>query len=1037
MPATISRRAIVILLPFALLVFGLLTWRAYSDAIDREIDAATRALEVDRTETAMALSARIDELERVEARAARMLAARLAAGEGDLARFDRLFPRRGDGTRRGADALWDGTLSAAEGVPPRGFGAFIGSERVSPERQRRLLAAFDVIKAMSEGLPAVVRNLYFFTPENDLVMYAPERSDELVFYRRDAPASLDFQQEEFTLVTQPEANPDGGMRCTSLQPILYDETRRTWTTGCMRPVRLEGRQVGAFGSSIPLEQLIGDPPMAAGDNVKRIVITAEGRLVRHPDYTIQSRAETGEHLQLKETRNPELAALWRLVAGAGTRAGGGYAPGLDAFYSLERLEQPEWFVVSLLPARQVRANALAAARPILIGGIVATLAFVLVSGLFLRHQVVQPLRRLAARADSIALDGEAPPLDGPEGSEIERLNKAFDAMEVRIERERERLARSFDLFADALPDRAIMLLDPDRRLLRGNIGVERILGWNPRRGARVDFLFAPGAEGASEAPRHFAQAREGKLGGEDRRYRHDGTGFWALELLEPIHNAEGELAGYALIIEDRTEARQQRLELEERLRLQQLAEDIAEIGYFVMNDAGEVTLSRSIRDFLNLGECRSVPIDDLVGLLDADRRAEVQVAAQEALEQGKGFQMVVPVSRDGSERRVIEIKAGLRAHEPGARRIFGVVRDVTEQRESEMRIRSALEEARAEAERRMRLMATVSHEIRTPMTGILGMIDLMRHDQRTVSRARALTVIEQSAEALMRVLDDLLEHARAESGTLQIERAPFETDAFIGRVAELFRPLARRKGLQLVERVECRLSLLGDTNRIQQILANFLSNAIKFTASGKVELVVSCESTSDEEAVVRFAVRDSGIGIPADRVEQLFNPFEQADTSTARKFGGTGLGLSICRRLAEAMGGTVGASSVEGEGSEFFLSVPLAIGASSGDQQIGRHRRALVLGASATGRIAAEAQLATLGFAAVASIDELQKGDVILFDGDNLEGEPPVAPDIHLLAQVAELRGAAAARADAVGARILSKPLDADALREALHAALR
>ena len=220
-------------------------------------------------------------------------------------------------------------------------------------------------------------------------------------------------------------------------------------------------------------------------------------------------------------------------------------------------------------------------------------------------------------------------------------------------------------------------------------------------------------------------------------------------------------------------------------------------------------------------------------------------------------------------------------------------------------------------------LANMSHEIRTPLNGVIGMADLLRRSALPAREREFADIIRTSGETLERLLSDILDLARVESGGVTLERTTFHLgDAIRGTVA-LSRLKAEEKGLDLRLGIEAGLdrSVEGDPTRIRQILTNLLSNAIKFTAAGVVEV----NATVAREGVMRLSVRDSGVGFDAADKARVFRRFEQADGSITRRFGGTGLGLAICRQLAELMGGDMDCVSAPGEGSTFWADLPLML----------------------------------------------------------------------------------------------------------------
>jgi PAS domain S-box-containing protein len=237
---------------------------------------------------------------------------------------------------------------------------------------------------------------------------------------------------------------------------------------------------------------------------------------------------------------------------------------------------------------------------------------------------------------------------------------------------------------------------------------------------------------------------------------------------------------------------------------------------------------------------------------------------------------------------------------------------------------SVLVEAKEAAEAANRaksaFLATMSHEIRTPLNGVLGMAQAMAAGELSGPQRERLDLIRQSGETLLTILSDLLDLSKIEAGRLELEVRPFDLADLAETVFASFGPIASDKqvGYRLVIEPKARGAYAGDATRVRQILHNLISNALKFTERGEVRVDVMRKR---RDLIIR--VGDTGIGIPPDRLERLFQRFEQADVSTTRRFGGTGLGLSICRELAELMGGTIEAASIERAGSAFTVTLPL------------------------------------------------------------------------------------------------------------------
>jgi PAS domain S-box-containing protein len=521
---------------------------------------------------------------------------------------------------------------------------------------------------------------------------------------------------------------------------------------------------------------------------------------------------------------------------------------------------------------------------------------------------------------------------------IEHAPRPSSAENLRQSEER------FRLLVDSVRDYAIFMLDPQGHVLTWNSGAERFKGYRANEiiGSHFSRFYTPEALARGQPAEELEVARDvGSFEDEGWRVRKDGTQFWASVVITSMRDETGELIGYAKVTCDLTQRRQHEEALrqsEERFRL--LVEGVSDYAIFMLDVNGRIAT-------WNVGaeRIKGYSADEIVGRhfsvfypQDAVDSGWPEHELQVATESGRFVDTGWRVRKDGS---TFWANVTITAMRDAVGRLLGfakLTRDMTQnqravaiemEHQQREEILDSERSARMAAQRATRVkdefLATLSHELRTPLSAILGwtQILLKGHATSAADQRRAMEVIDRNARAQVQLIDDLLDLSRIMSGKLRLDLQQVSMLDIVQAAVDSATPAAAAKDVRLRSLLDpSRMMVNGDAGRLQQVVWNLLTNAIKFTPKGGQVQVLLQRVNSH----IELSVADTGVGIPANFIDQVFDRFSQRDSSSTRQHGGLGLGLAICKQLVELHGGMIRvASPGDGEGSTFFVELPLSI----------------------------------------------------------------------------------------------------------------
>ncbi|MFZ6773664.1 PAS domain S-box protein [Undibacterium sp. SXout7W] len=472
-----------------------------------------------------------------------------------------------------------------------------------------------------------------------------------------------------------------------------------------------------------------------------------------------------------------------------------------------------------------------------------------------------------------------------------------------------------------------IVLLKNRTIIRANHQMDEMFGYafGEQIGRLTRIWFADDATFVDIGKQVYSRLGRGEIDSREQALiRKDGTQFWARMSCRSVDSSDLN-KGVVVIVEDITYERQ----AAEALRLandeQQAIFNTANSGIALISDRIILRANRRLHEMLEwsfgslIGQTTDVLyVDEVARDVDIGGAYE-QIWRGEVHRRDQAL-----VRRDGTQfwARLTGTAVDVHDHAKGT---VWVIDDITAERAAIEQIRHAKALAETAVRTKSDFLANMSHEIRTPMNAIIGMSHLVMKTELSARQMDYVRKIQSSSQHLLGIINDILDLSKIEAGKMVVEHINFELDAVLDNVSSLIAEKAAAKGLEFIIDIDDDVprSLIGDPLRVGQILINYFNNAIKFTEAGEVAVRISVLENTEQQVLLNFSVKDSGIGIDEEQLSRLFKSFEQADTSTTRKYGGTGLGLAISKQLAEMMGGTVGVQSEVGKGSVFWFSARL------------------------------------------------------------------------------------------------------------------
>lgn len=556
------------------------------------------------------------------------------------------------------------------------------------------------------------------------------------------------------------------------------------------------------------------------------------------------------------------------------------------------------------------------------------------------HLLIKGGRRLHIRSNGVRLSIDGKNYFTGVGIDITKQKKDEEELSRSEAKHKDMIANISDVIA---------IVDEKGIIRYKSPNIKRLFGWNQDELLGLSYLETAHPDDRDMLQRvlYSLMSKEGTQVNIEYRYRNKDESYSMIELtainLLKNPNINGILANYHDIT-DRKNAEDALKSSEEKYRL--ITENASDVIWVI-----NLTKNRSVYISPSIINLRGITVDEAMNeSLEEALTPQSFVVVRDAIERNMKYFIDNPevprhnineIQQPCKNGNIIwvETSTKYRYNSDGDVEIVGVSRNIEERKKTEKELLFAKEQAEAANIAKSRFLANMSHEIRTPLNGVMGMLQLLQMTGLTEEQADYIKISKASSDSLLEVINDILDYSKIEAGKLELENHNFCIKEFIKDLLILFKPSIQNKGLILEALIEDNVPdiLVGDSFRLRQILSNLIGNAVKFTHKGRIDITIrKIEELANKEIKLGFIVKDTGIGIREDKINDIFKCFNQADSSTTRQYGGTGLGLSICKSLVEKMKGEIYAESVVGEGSSFYCTCIL--GKSEGEDDIGEKK---------------------------------------------------------------------------------------------------